>query len=205
MNWTKPFNSGLGKYMRKAACHLGVVDSLNPHRWRGERLHHHGGGVCWLFVLLWMDSWWHKLIVCKKWYKNNLKMRLMALLFDPPRHAPHLLLLDLVVLPPLLPLNLTSSPSSTSSSASPSKGQCCPSISSTYCQGRRRRSLAANLGPRPCGHIPTWKEVEEVWPRLAVREGLEILRSTGMLGLDLQQTCFFQKLRRRRLAEIEIM
>ncbi len=30
-----------------------------------------------------------KLIVCKKWYKNNLKMRLTALLFDPPRHAPH--------------------------------------------------------------------------------------------------------------------
>jgi hypothetical protein len=62
--------------MRKAACHLDGVDSLNPRRWRGERLHHHGGGVCWLFVLLWMDLWRHELIVCKKWYKNNLKMRL---------------------------------------------------------------------------------------------------------------------------------
>ncbi len=75
--------------MHKAARHLDGVDSLNPRRWRGERFHHHGGGVCWLFVLLWMDSWHHELIVCKKWYKNNLKMRLTALLFDPPRCAPH--------------------------------------------------------------------------------------------------------------------
>jgi hypothetical protein len=51
-----PFNSGLGTNMRKAARHLDGVDSLNPRRWRGKRLHHHGGGVCWLFVLLWMDS-----------------------------------------------------------------------------------------------------------------------------------------------------
>ncbi len=42
--------------MRKAARHLDGVDLLNPRRWRGEQLHHHGGGVCWLFVLLWMDS-----------------------------------------------------------------------------------------------------------------------------------------------------
>jgi hypothetical protein len=46
MNLTKPFNSGLGKKMRKAAGPLGGVDSLNPRPWRGERLHHHGGGVC---------------------------------------------------------------------------------------------------------------------------------------------------------------
>jgi hypothetical protein len=38
-----------------------------------------------------MDLWRHELIVCKKWYKNNLKMRLTAVLFDPPRRAPHLL------------------------------------------------------------------------------------------------------------------
>ncbi len=89
LNLTKPFDSGLKKWMRKAACHSDSVDSSNPHRWRGKWLHHHGGGVCWLFVLLWMDSWGHKLIVCKKWYKHNLKMKLMALLFDPPRRAPH--------------------------------------------------------------------------------------------------------------------
>ncbi len=89
MNSTKPFNSGLGKWMRKAARPSGGVDSLNPRRWRGERLHHHGGGVCWLFVLLWMDSWCHELIVCKIWYKNNLNMRLTALLFDPPMRAPY--------------------------------------------------------------------------------------------------------------------
>ncbi len=89
MNLTKPFNSSLGKWMRKAACPSGSVDSLNPHCWRDKRLHHHGGGVSWLFVLLWMDSWHHELIVCKIWYKNNLKMKLTALLFDPPTHAPY--------------------------------------------------------------------------------------------------------------------
>ncbi len=56
MNQTKSFNSGLGKYVHKAACPSGGVDSLNPCRWRGKRLHHHVGGVCWLFVLLWIDS-----------------------------------------------------------------------------------------------------------------------------------------------------
>jgi hypothetical protein len=75
--------------MRKAARHSDSADALNPRRWRGKQLHHHGGGVCWLFVLLWMDSWRHELIVCKKWYKVNLKMRLAALLFDTPRRAPH--------------------------------------------------------------------------------------------------------------------
>jgi hypothetical protein len=75
--------------MRKATRHLDGVDSLNPCRWRGKRLHHHGGGVCWLFVLLWMDSRCHELIVCKTWYKNNLKMRLTALFFDALRRAPH--------------------------------------------------------------------------------------------------------------------
>ncbi len=89
LNLTKPFDSGLKKWMCKAAHHSDGVDSLNSRCWRGERLHHHGGGVCWLFVLLWMDLRRHKLIVCTKWYKNNLKMRLTALLFDPPRRAPH--------------------------------------------------------------------------------------------------------------------
>ncbi len=89
LNLTKPFNSGLEKWMSKAARHSGGVVSSNPCRWRGKRLHHRSGGVCWLFVLLWMDLWCHKLIVCKKCYKNNLKMRLTALLFDPPRRAPH--------------------------------------------------------------------------------------------------------------------
>ncbi len=86
---TKSFDSSLGKYMRKATRPLGGMDSLNPHRWRGKWLHHHGGGVCWLFVWLWIDSWHHELIIWKKWYKHNLKMVLMALLFGPPRRAPH--------------------------------------------------------------------------------------------------------------------
>ena len=76
--------------MRKAAHPLGGVDSLNPHRLRGKQLHHHGYGVCWLFVLLWIDSWHHELIVCKKWYKNNLKMMCTVLLSDPTLRAPYL-------------------------------------------------------------------------------------------------------------------
>jgi hypothetical protein len=56
MNLCKFFDSGLGKHMRKAAGPSGGVDSSNPRCWRGKRLHHYGGGVCWLFVLLWIDS-----------------------------------------------------------------------------------------------------------------------------------------------------
>ncbi len=75
MNLVKSFNSGLGQYMCKAAHPSGGMESSNPRRWRGKRLHHHGGDVCCVFVLLWMDL---ELNVCKKGYKNNLKMRLMA-------------------------------------------------------------------------------------------------------------------------------
>ncbi len=59
MNLFKSFDSNLRQYMRKAARHLGGMESSNPRRWRGKQLHRHGGGggVCWLFVLLWMDSW----------------------------------------------------------------------------------------------------------------------------------------------------
>jgi hypothetical protein len=46
LNLTKPFNVRLEKYMRKATHPSGCVDSLNPHCWRGEWLHHHGDGVC---------------------------------------------------------------------------------------------------------------------------------------------------------------
>jgi hypothetical protein len=51
-NQTKSFNSGLGTNMRKDARPSGGMVSLNPHRWRGKQLHHHGGGVCLLLVLL---------------------------------------------------------------------------------------------------------------------------------------------------------
>ncbi len=46
LNQTKSFDSSLGTNMCKAARPLGGVVSLNPRHWRGERLHHHGGGVC---------------------------------------------------------------------------------------------------------------------------------------------------------------
>ena len=72
MNLFKSFDSGLGKYMRTAARPLGGMESSNPPRWRGKRLHQHRGDVCCVFALLWMDSWCHELNVCKKWYKNNL-------------------------------------------------------------------------------------------------------------------------------------
>jgi hypothetical protein len=41
MNQTKSFNGGHGKGMRKAAKPSSDVDSSNPRRWRGWRLHHH--------------------------------------------------------------------------------------------------------------------------------------------------------------------
>jgi hypothetical protein len=66
--------------MRRAAHPLGSVVSSNPCGWRGERCHHHGGGVCWLFVLLWID---HELIACNKWYKNKPKEGLCGVTFWP--------------------------------------------------------------------------------------------------------------------------
>jgi hypothetical protein len=56
MNLLNRFDVGLGTNMYKTACPSGGLDSSNPHHWRAGRLHHHGGGVCYLFVLLWMDS-----------------------------------------------------------------------------------------------------------------------------------------------------
>ncbi len=79
----KPFDRGLRMNMSKAIRHLDGVDSLNPRRWKGKWLHHHGGGVCWLFVLLWIDLWHHELIVSKKWYKNNPKEGLCGVTFWP--------------------------------------------------------------------------------------------------------------------------
>ncbi len=75
--------------MRKAAYHSNSVDSSNPLRWRGKRLHHQGSGVCWLFVLLWMDSWHHELIVCRIWYKITLRWCWWCY-FHPRMLAPYL-------------------------------------------------------------------------------------------------------------------
>jgi hypothetical protein len=73
MNLFKSFDSGLGQNMCKAARPSGGMESSNPRRWRGKRLHHHGGDVCCVFVLLWMDS---ELNICGKRHENSLKMRL---------------------------------------------------------------------------------------------------------------------------------
>ncbi len=86
MNLFKSFNSGLVQYMFKAALPLGGMESSNPRCWRDKRLHHHGGDVRCVLVLLWMDSELNK---CKKWCKNNLMMRLMALLSAPCWCAPY--------------------------------------------------------------------------------------------------------------------
>ena len=40
------FDEGIGTIMRKATHPSGGMGSSNPRRWRGERLHHHGDGVC---------------------------------------------------------------------------------------------------------------------------------------------------------------
>jgi len=46
MNLFKSFDSGIGKNMCNNTHSSGSVDSSNPCRRRGWRLHHHGGGVC---------------------------------------------------------------------------------------------------------------------------------------------------------------
>jgi hypothetical protein len=51
LNLLNRFDGGIGMNMRKAAHPSGGMDSSNPRRWRGERLHHHGDGVCLLLVL----------------------------------------------------------------------------------------------------------------------------------------------------------
>ena len=42
----KLFDGGIGKIMQTAVHPTSGVDSSNPHRWRGELLHHHGDVVC---------------------------------------------------------------------------------------------------------------------------------------------------------------
>jgi hypothetical protein len=79
------FDGGLGTSICKVAHPSGGLDSLNPHYWRAGRLHHHGGGVCYLFVLLWMDSWRHETIVCQKVRENNPKVGLWVSQSGPPR------------------------------------------------------------------------------------------------------------------------
>jgi hypothetical protein len=49
LNLLNRFDGGIGTSMRKAAYPSGGVGSSNPRRWWGERLHHHGDGVCLLF------------------------------------------------------------------------------------------------------------------------------------------------------------
>jgi hypothetical protein len=51
LNLLNRFDGSIRTSMRKAAHPSGGVGSSNPCRWRGERLHHHGDGVCLLFVL----------------------------------------------------------------------------------------------------------------------------------------------------------
>jgi hypothetical protein len=51
LNLLNRFDGGIGTNMRKATRPSSGMDSSNPRHWRGERLHHHGDGVCLLFVL----------------------------------------------------------------------------------------------------------------------------------------------------------
>ncbi len=50
MNLFKSFDSVNGKKSGKAAHPSSGMDSSNPPRWRGRRLHHHGDGDCYVFL-----------------------------------------------------------------------------------------------------------------------------------------------------------
>jgi len=45
-NLLNRFNGGIITNMRKASHPSGGMGSSKPLRWRGERLHHHGDGIC---------------------------------------------------------------------------------------------------------------------------------------------------------------
>ena len=49
----KLFDGGVGKNMLKAAQPSSGMDSSNPRRWRGKRLHHHGDVVCRSLCFFW--------------------------------------------------------------------------------------------------------------------------------------------------------
>jgi len=46
LNLLSRFDGGIGTSMCKDAHPSGGVGSSNPRPWRGDRLHHHGDGVC---------------------------------------------------------------------------------------------------------------------------------------------------------------
>ena len=76
--------------MRKAAHPSGGMDSSNPHRWRGEQLHHHGDGVCLLFVLFCaVSSDRRHSSYVDKYESNLLKVGLLMKQSVPPRLAPY--------------------------------------------------------------------------------------------------------------------
>ena len=69
--------------MGKAAHPSGSMGSSNPRRLRGERLHHHGDGVCHVVCAFWTvsDSW---LVSCTR------RMYILEVLqSEPPRLAPY--------------------------------------------------------------------------------------------------------------------
>jgi hypothetical protein len=51
LNLLNRFDGGVRKLMRKAARPSSGMDSSNPHRWRGERLHYGDVLVCHVVVL----------------------------------------------------------------------------------------------------------------------------------------------------------
>jgi hypothetical protein len=51
LNLLNRFDGGIETNMHKAAHPSGGMGSSKSRRWRGKRLHHHGDGVCQLFVL----------------------------------------------------------------------------------------------------------------------------------------------------------
>jgi hypothetical protein len=77
------FDGGIGTNMRKAAHPSGGMGSSNPCRWRGERLCHHGDGVCKVICAVYVvfDSW------LVSWTRPTYVLEVSQ--SEPPRLAPY--------------------------------------------------------------------------------------------------------------------
>ena len=84
MNLSKPLGGGLATNMCKATRPSGGMDSSNPRRLRGWRLHHHGGGVCCVLAP------YHNMVVSYSycWWQNQQCDKGTPLHRDP-FHRPH--------------------------------------------------------------------------------------------------------------------
>ncbi len=79
---------GTSRYLLRQKRSISTgMDSSNSCRWRGERLHHHGDGVCEVVGAFYVVL---QFVLCRRVSRNNPKVGLEALLCSPLRLAPHL-------------------------------------------------------------------------------------------------------------------